>query len=402
MNTWRVLLLIPLVLPPAQVAAQNDRELYHAEVCNVGELAFNVAVASTNFGVFDEYWDVYGWHPIHSGECQIVFSHWYAPQNLFSYQAFPVHLAFAFKDSTGVWGAALVAAPEGDDVSRSRVRLCVADNEGFAYEVHAKDPQRQCSAAGYSLIPASIVWEPTEPARYPSEWNPEWGPPMRFNVALGVGDRAIPTGAQAPPPAVSQAPAVPRAKARLIFGEELTALADEWSFANGGLLPDNLIDPNTGLPPLLPKYQYSTASAPVAGYLAQIQGVLSSFQTCRTTDFVHDVVSPQFAMDDYGVVVATETDRFANMQIQPSRGVAIANLNLEAPRIVELGPSCINFVLSTRGGAWSVRHTQTGATTTWSFVVNTRENGEAILNALRAIAPYYPDGTGDITREATP
>jgi len=207
MNPRSAALFIAVSLLSARVDAQYDRELYHAEVCNAGELPFNVAVASTNFGFFDEFWDVYGWYPIHPDECKTVFSHWYAPQNLFSFQAFPVHLAFAFRDSTGVWGAVRVEAPDKDDVSRSRVQLCVGE-VGFAYEVHAEDPQKKCTDVGYYLIPASIVWEPTSPATYPTEWNNEWGPPVTFTVALGTSDRAIPVGPQSSTPALVQGPGV--------------------------------------------------------------------------------------------------------------------------------------------------------------------------------------------------
>lgn len=131
----------------------------------------------------------------------------YAPQNWLSFQSFPVHLAFGFMDSIGVWGAASVDPPDWDDVARSRARLCVR-REGFSYEVIADDPEKSCTGAGEFLIPASIVWEPTSPARYPTEWIREWGPPVTFTVALGRNERAVPLGPQASTPAPVPGPGV--------------------------------------------------------------------------------------------------------------------------------------------------------------------------------------------------
>jgi hypothetical protein len=203
----RAVLWIAFALLSSRAGAQDDRELYEAEVCNQGQIPVEVAVAYTDFGFINEFFAVHGWQQVRPGACRTVFSHLYAPQNWLSFQSFPVHLAFGFEDSTGVWGAARVATPDWDDVGQSRAQLCVK-KEGFSYEVIAEDPQKPCTGAGEFLIPASILWEPTSPTSAWDEWRNEQGGPARFTVALGAGDRAIPAGPQASTPAPTQGPGV--------------------------------------------------------------------------------------------------------------------------------------------------------------------------------------------------
>ena len=127
-NIGIVLLSTWLLLPAARVWAQaydaaGPRELYHAEVCNQGQIKVLVAVAYKDFGFTDEFWMIDYWYRVEPGKCKLVFSHFYAPNNLFSFQSFPLHLAFVFTDSTGVTGAAKVRPPSG--VAASRSHLCV-------------------------------------------------------------------------------------------------------------------------------------------------------------------------------------------------------------------------------------------------------------------------------------
>ena len=103
-----VLLTTLLLLPAARVWAQaydaaGHRELYHAEVCNQGRITVDVAVAYKDFG-FDEFWIVDYWYRVAPGKCGLVFSHFYAPNNLFSSKASPVFWPTVHLLS-GVWGA---------------------------------------------------------------------------------------------------------------------------------------------------------------------------------------------------------------------------------------------------------------------------------------------------------
>lgn len=172
-------------------AVSDDRELYQAEVCNSGQLAVDVAIAYRDWGFNDPYWVIEYWWSVKPGRCETIFSHFYAPNNWLSYQSFPLHLAFAFTDSTGVWGAAMVRPPSG--VAASRFKLCVG-RKNYKYRLDGKSPQAACPKA--LLIPASIDWEPTRGAVYQEFLG--YGHPRRFVVALGRGDRAIPLDGATP------------------------------------------------------------------------------------------------------------------------------------------------------------------------------------------------------------
>lgn len=199
MKHTRIALLTTLLLLPAArvwAAPQYDyagqpNELYHAEVCNQGSIAVDVAVAYKDFGFNDEFWVIDYWYRVTPGKCKVVFQHFYAPNNLFNFQKFPLYLAFSFTDSTGVSGAAKVSPPRG--TAASRVNLC-ASRENYKYRVNGKTPEAPRCPKG--PVPVSFVWEPTQGV-YPNVYSREYPPPMRFTVALGPNDRAIPVGPQA-------------------------------------------------------------------------------------------------------------------------------------------------------------------------------------------------------------
>jgi hypothetical protein len=204
----RIALLTTLLLQPAArvwAAPQYDyagqpNELYHAEVCNQGQIKVLVAVAYKDFGFTDEFWMIDYWYRVDPGKCKLVFSQFYAPNNLFSFQSFPLHLAFVFTDSTGVTGAVKVRPPRG--VAASRFNLCLGA-ENYKYRVNGKTPETKCKAG---LVPASIDWEPTQGV-YPNSYSRQYPPPKRFTVALGPNDRAIPVvGWHASPGATAAGP----------------------------------------------------------------------------------------------------------------------------------------------------------------------------------------------------
>lgn len=194
MKRLRLALLPTLLLLTAAHVPQHDyagqpNELYHAEVCNQGRIAVDVAVAYRDFGFNDEFWIIDYWYRVDSGKCKLVYSHFYAPDGL---QSFPLHLAFAFTDSTGVWGAAKVQPPTG--IASSRLKLCV-ERGNNKYRVDTKDPGVKCPKG--ILLPASIDWEPTRGV-YPNAYSRQYPPPRRFTVALGPNDRAIPLSTPVP------------------------------------------------------------------------------------------------------------------------------------------------------------------------------------------------------------
>lgn len=207
MKRIRIALLTTLLLLPASRPwAQPELELYSAQVCNKGQITVDVAVAYKDFGFSDEFWVIDGWYDVPKGTCKTVFAHSYVKQdrNWLGFRSFPVHLAFAFTDPTGVWGAAKVTPSPG--IAPSRLQLCVT-RKNFEYRVDARDPAAACRAKANSLlIAASIAFEPTA-GDYYDYVGRKYGPPsMRATVALTANDRAIPLGPQVSSIGAAQGP----------------------------------------------------------------------------------------------------------------------------------------------------------------------------------------------------
>jgi hypothetical protein len=179
-------------------------------------------------------------------------------------------------------------------------------------------------------------------------------------------------------------------------------LANQWRFSNGSAIPADLFDPRSGRPPLLPRQQYSPSKEPVAGYLKQLRDLVASFKACKAKIAVYDGVvdAPFFNLDDYGIVASAYRITFGSTSpivTNTSHGAAIANLDLDNPRFIQQGSDCIVVTFTCKSGL-CVRHggSSTGADSQWSTYVNSREQADALVGGLRAIVPYYPDGSGDI------
>jgi hypothetical protein len=103
-------------------------------------------------------------------------------------------------------------------------------------------------------------------------------------------------------------------------------------------------------------------------------------------------------MDDYGIVSAAHTNTVNTTDgprvINSGEGAAIANLDLQNPNVIDQGPGCLSVSFACKNGP-CVR-SGNDKDVYWAFYVNTREQANSIINALRAIAPFYLDGAGDI------
>jgi hypothetical protein len=170
----------------------------------------------------------------------------------------------------------------------------------------------------------------------------------------------------------------------------VTRKANTWTYANGTGLPTELIDTSTGLPPLLPKAQHSTKDAPVAGDIQQIKNVVSTVRSCQGPIGLLQIESSHFDMDDYGVVMAWMSTRLgANV----ASGAAIANLDLSKARTSTEG-QCVRLILPCKTGECA--RIGNSATRDWQIIVKSSDDTNTVLNALRSIARYYPDGSGEI------
>jgi hypothetical protein len=190
-----------LVTLSANVRADDDFELYTTEVCNSGSLPVDVAVAYWEYNGFvsGHYWRVDYWYEVAAGKCERVFYHNYLPNDLET-DKFPLHIAFAFTDATGVWGAAPVRSWKGPEAQRSNLRLCVQRNS-FKYRFEQADPASLCEGPdgnrSYFSIPAAIDFEPLHGNQIDRGTN--YYHERTFTIALGPADRATPLGQQAAP-----------------------------------------------------------------------------------------------------------------------------------------------------------------------------------------------------------
>ena len=164
-----------------------------------------------------------------------------------------------------------------------------------------------------------------------------------------------------------------------------------WDYANGRPIPPDLIDSATGRPPLVPKQQYSTRQAPVAGYVQQIRSVVGAVHDCQGLIPWMHYNSSRFDMDDSGVVISSHS---LTSGTTLAYGAAIANLDLAQPRSIPQGSSCVVIALDCKRGA-CVRAGDR-ADLTLQIMVNSRDDVDTVLSALRAIAPYYPDRLGEL------
>jgi uncharacterized membrane protein len=143
---WSNFLLLVLILLPASLArAQGiDIPVSHVIVCNDGKIDFKIVTGAKISGFFSGYtWKIEGWFKVPAGECGIVFNQNYRPR---------VYLAFAFTDSTGVWGWAKVKPVSySSGWKLTDMKLCAELGEaGFTFTFPEGDqiPATQCKGGG--------------------------------------------------------------------------------------------------------------------------------------------------------------------------------------------------------------------------------------------------------------
>jgi hypothetical protein len=105
-------------------------------------------------------------------------------------------------------------------------------------------------------------------------------------------------------------------------------------------------------------------------------------------------MSPSLDLDDTGVI----TSRYV-LSTRPgqayAQGASIANLSLLAAQIQDRG-GCKIVSIPCKSGQ-CVRFEE-NANPSLTYFVETMEQANKILNSLKAIAPFYPDGAGQIRR----
>ena len=187
---------------------------------------------------------------------------------------------------------------------------------------------------------------------------------------------------------------------RIILGEDVRFEQGGWRYVNGRQVPDTLLDKATGAPPLRPRTQRPVTQAPASTTIADIKNTLGTVKSCQLyagaskENLLWSVMSPGFEMDDSGVIAS----RYV-LSTRPgegyAQGAAIANLSLIAAQIQDRG-GCKILSIPCRNGQ-CVRF-EDNANPSLSFFVETTDQANKILNDLKALAPLYPDGAGELQK----
>jgi hypothetical protein len=187
---------------------------------------------------------------------------------------------------------------------------------------------------------------------------------------------------------------------RVILGEDVRFEQGGWRYINGSQVPDTLLDKATGAPPLRPRTQRPVTQAPASTTIADIKNTLGTVKSCQLyagaskENLLWSVMSPGFEMDDSGVIAS----RYV-LSTRPgegyAQGAAIANLSLIAAQIQDRG-GCKILSIPCRNGQ-CVRF-EDNANPSLSFFVETTDQANKILNDLKALAPLYPDGAGELRK----
>ncbi|HEX3842899.1 MAG TPA: hypothetical protein VHV80_00945 [Steroidobacteraceae bacterium] len=333
-------------------------------ICNQGDASLNAttAVYSKSIWLGDSY-HVTGWYAIEPGKCAVVYS---------AEDPEDVYFGFTFLGSDQSLRK-YVSTPSGGQDNLFKAiseNFCVAVGQVFDYKTKTKGVAGGCQAG----------FQPLEFSLYAGLDSDDYG---------RVGYTLFPHKDERESDVIGTRPGT---TARLIFGDPVQFDGSQWTYANGTALPHNLVNQKTGLPPLLPKEQYSPSQEPVAQFFKQIKHVMNSFQQCRDTGRGINLVSSQFDMDDHGIADFTSSD---SMGTNPSYGAAIANVDLNNPHINDHDPGCLLVSFDCKTGGQCVR--QGNDAMAWlSFWVNTREQANTIIEALKGIAVFYPDGQGEM------
>ncbi|HEY1891770.1 MAG TPA: hypothetical protein VGG63_15275 [Steroidobacteraceae bacterium] len=370
MPDWRLLasspwlLLCAIVLMGTSVAARADTSV---EICNQGNTTLYVArVVHTQSLLFGDHYHATGWYTVEKDRCGTVYN---------SDNGETVFFGFAYRDEHDTLRTWVTEPERTSDATlhAANEKFCASPTP-FDYTVKTKEELQQCRL-GFELLDFSMYLPPTndtEVSYTMHAWQGETD-----NAKFGTHSSA---------------------HGRLIYGDEVTLYGSQWSYASGVQLPPELIDSKTGLPPLMPKLQFSTLQAPVADNIRKIKDLLAGLQTCKTSLFGMQITSSTFDMDDYGVVIAAQSSTTVMTDgphvVRFADGAAIGNLDLDQPTIVQQGPNCLSVLLACRNGSCVRRGNAVDSG--WGFYVNNRDQVNVVLDALRAIAPYYLDGKGVI------
>jgi Protein of unknown function (DUF1036) len=300
-NRLRSLLLTALILLPASRlpgqpvrAIDQDGGVYNTPVvCNDGTLVFSVARAFRDISeIHGDQWTTQGWYSVRPGQCnEIPPEQLYLNGGWFGADSVTL-LAFAFTDSTGVWGAARVRDNTDGVFKTSNQQLCVLrDAFRGVHRDSEGGPAGDCAKGrpGLFLIPASLEFRGDSYGGFYGREAVNKGRRDNLRVKLSSNDRAIPLGPQSssstPGNTSSNAGPKPAADDGNSFG---TMLLDEFRKEMRQSAADAA---NRPLPPAELAKQQAQAHAAMLGWVRE--DVASYIEASRTGFNAYKKGAPQ-------------------------------------------------------------------------------------------------------------
>jgi hypothetical protein len=195
---------------------------------------------------------------------------------------------------------------------------------------------------------------------------------------------------------------VPALKAQLVFGGEIQLTPDGWHNADGSGVPAWLLDFATGYPPTRAAHpQHSAADVAVSRHLEVVNYLLrdqsqacTEYRDSTKSETIASISSSHLEVDDYGVVQVNTTESSSSSAAADKvrRGAALANLDLAHASTEERGCFVLSIPCKEGGCARLTRSDLDRETSNLTFRVDSAALAASIVNALKAIAPLYPDG----------
>lgn len=361
-HTIARLIAILACLTPIAAAASST-----ITVCNQGDVALETAMVDYRHSIlYGTGYDVEGWYHVEPDKCEDINT------------SSDVYLGFAYRDAGNVLRTHL-AHPGGSmrEVGGAAQRFCVATGGNFQYTT--QQVNGASCPAGYKplvfslFIDGSGMWSRLANAGH---------------LTYTVKPRRDEGGQRLA--GVSEV-------AELLTGVPVQRAGRAWKERDGKPVSDNLINSKTKTPPLAPRVQFPPSREPVAGLLRQIRSVVNGIVSCAHLGVTFQQKS--IDLNDRGVVRSAYTGAYDQIDL-----MVLADMNLSQPslrRIEERQGQCWQLEIACKSGGYCGQHWTkewVSASSVVDILTNTREQATTILDALKRIAPSYPDATPEIRK----